>query len=54
MLNNYLELYYKWVKTVFPSPINKENEIEYLKRRINILNDRLNKMEEHMYAKGML
>lgn len=48
---DYLDFWYKYFKFMFGvySPYIKQDDSEYLKRRINILADRLNKIESNLH-----
>ena len=49
---DYLDFWFKYCKMMFGvySPIIKQDESEYLKRRINILTERLDKLENQIYS----
>ena len=49
---DYFDFWYKFYKMMFGvySPIIKQDESEYLKRRINVLTERLNKIEKICYS----
>ena len=48
---DYFDFWFKYCKMMFGvySPIIKQDDSEYLKRRINILTDRLNKIESNLH-----
>jgi len=49
---DYFDFWYKFYKMLFDvySPIIKQDESVYLKRRINLLTERLNKLEKNFYS----
>lgn len=49
---DYFDFWYKFCKMLFGvySHIIKQDESEYLKRRINILTERLDKLENQIYS----
>lgn len=52
---DYFDFWYKFYKLMFGvySPIIKQDESEYLKRRINVLTERLNKLENNFLSRGI-
>jgi len=52
---DYFDFWYKFCKMLFGvySPIIKQDESEYLKRRINILTERLDKLENNFLSRGL-
>jgi hypothetical protein len=49
---DYFDFWYKFYKFLFGvySPIIKQDDSEYLKRRINLLTERLDKLENNFYS----
>ena len=52
---DYFDFWYKFCKMLFGvySPMIKQDESEYLKRRINTLTERLDKLENNFLSRGL-